>query len=105
MTGEFWRPVPTYEGYYEVSDRGRVRSVDRDITDKRGRTRRYWGKVLAGHDADMADNRIVTLSRHGQTRDYWINSLMDEAFLADRPDVVCPSCELRERRRAAGGVL
>lgn len=28
-TQERWLPIPGYEGYYEVSDYGRVRSVDR----------------------------------------------------------------------------
>lgn len=36
MSGEQWRPVPGWEGAYEVSDRGRVRSLDR-------RTRRGAG--------------------------------------------------------------
>ena len=29
MTEEIWRPVMGYEGFYEVSNQGRVRSVDR----------------------------------------------------------------------------
>ena len=28
---ELWQPVPGYEGLYEVSDQGRVRSLDREI--------------------------------------------------------------------------
>lgn len=29
---EYWRPVPGYEGFYEVSNFGRVKSLDRVIT-------------------------------------------------------------------------
>ncbi len=31
LEGEVWKPVVGYEGYYEVSNLGRVRSVDRTI--------------------------------------------------------------------------
>ena len=43
---ERWRPVPDWEGLYEVSDKGRVRSVDRVVQFADGRTRRYRGRVL-----------------------------------------------------------
>jgi hypothetical protein len=36
---ERWRQVPGYEGHYEVSDRGRVRSIDRVVIMKDGRRR------------------------------------------------------------------
>lgn len=39
---EQWLPVPGWEGLYEVSDLGRVRSLRR----KGGRNRWYGGKVL-----------------------------------------------------------
>ena len=34
LTSELWRPVPGYEGFYEVSDQGNVRSVTRIIRGK-----------------------------------------------------------------------
>ena len=43
---EEWRAIPGYEGYYEVSDEGRVRSVDRVIIDSLDRRRRLKSKVL-----------------------------------------------------------
>ncbi len=33
---EIWKPVMGYEGHYEVSNMGSIRSIDRYITDKRG---------------------------------------------------------------------
>lgn len=29
---EIWKPIPGYEGYYEVSSLGRVRSLDREVS-------------------------------------------------------------------------
>jgi len=34
---EEWRDIPNYEGYYQISSRGRVKSVERTIRDKNGR--------------------------------------------------------------------
>lgn len=36
-----WLPVVGWEGYYEVSDQGQVRSVERVVTYRDGRSRRY----------------------------------------------------------------
>lgn len=38
MKNEIWKPVKDYEGFYEVSNKGRVRSVDR--IDARGQHRK-----------------------------------------------------------------
>lgn len=43
---EIWKPIPGYEGRYEVSDAGRVRSLNRDVPCKGGRVIRCKGKVL-----------------------------------------------------------
>ena len=45
-TEEVWREVVGWEGFYEVSDRGNVRSVDRVITYSNGSTRLQKGKNL-----------------------------------------------------------
>ena len=47
MIEEIWRPIPGYEGLYEVSSYGRVRSLDRFIVDSLGHRRFYKGKVLS----------------------------------------------------------
>lgn len=44
-TEEVWREVVGWEGVYEVSDRGNVRSVDRVITYSNGSTRLQKGKT------------------------------------------------------------
>lgn len=43
---ERWLPVPNWEGFYEVSDKSRVRSVSRVIEVCDGRRRRWPGRVL-----------------------------------------------------------
>lgn len=47
MKAELWKPVVGFEGLYEVSDMGRVRSLPRRVTDKNGKRTRLWkGKIL-----------------------------------------------------------
>lgn len=45
MTNETWKPIAGFEGRYEVSDLGRVRSLDR-IGERKGAPARFKGKVL-----------------------------------------------------------
>lgn len=43
---EQWRPVPDFEEYYEVSNLGRIRSLDRDYVNAAGRNRRVKGRII-----------------------------------------------------------
>ena len=43
---ERWKPVTGHEGIYEVSNHGRVRSVDRTVTRSDGQVHRRKGKLL-----------------------------------------------------------
>lgn len=46
MSVELWRPIDGWTGLYEVSNRGRVRSVARVVPTSNGRRRRVPGRVL-----------------------------------------------------------
>lgn len=46
LPGEEWRPVAGYEGYYEVSSMGRVKSMARTIDASDGSQRRYRTKIM-----------------------------------------------------------
>lgn len=59
---EWWKPIPGYVGSYEVSDQGRVRSVDRWISNKRGP---YFirGKLLSPSISNAGYLYLVLSSR------------------------------------------
>ena len=46
MTEEVWRDVKGYEGLYQVSDQGRVKSLERTFIDKIGRERYVKERIL-----------------------------------------------------------
>lgn len=76
MTEEIWRPVVGYEGLYEVSSYGRVRSLDR--YDSRNRFRK--GRILK-----LSDNGrgylIVGLHSNNKVKNFLVHRLVAEAFL------------------------
>jgi NUMOD4 motif/HNH endonuclease len=85
---EVWRPVVGYEGLYEVSDHGRVRSLDRDLVHNNGFTRRYPGRVLA--TPPMQGYAFVSLAKEGKHKPRAVHQLVLEAFVGPRPDgLVC----------------
>lgn len=77
---EVWKDIEDFEGLYQVSNLGRVRSLDR--IDKNGQFRN--GRVLA----DKHNNRgyhTIALYRGGNTKYWLIHRLVAIAFL-DNPD-------------------
>lgn len=76
---ETWRPVLGYEGEYEVSNRGRVRSLDRNINYRNGQSRRVKGKILT-HTLNRG-YPSVTLWRNQSQVCKKIHRLVSEAFI------------------------
>lgn len=76
---EDWRPVVGYEGFYEVSSAGRVRSVAR----RRGAR---VGHVLRQHPLSNGLYLKVELHRDGVRQTCPTHRLVGEAFLGPLPD-------------------
>lgn len=61
MEKEVWKPVKGYEGFYEVSDLGRVKSLSREVHHYMGGTRKIRERILKP-GSDAAGYRVVKLS-------------------------------------------
>jgi hypothetical protein len=85
-TSETWLPVVGYEGYYEVSSHGRVRSVDRVIVRSDGQTRHFRGQMMALSPDSQGNYLLVRLKRDGGGRTFLVHRLMLEAFRGPCPD-------------------
>ncbi len=79
-----WLPVPDYVGTYEVSDDGRVRSLDRQV-----RRRDGWltvkGRELSQYPKPPQGYWVVGLSQRGRTRTITVHTLVLLAFVGTRP--------------------
>lgn len=79
-TIEAWKPIPGYEGYYEASNMGLVRSIDRILIRKNGQTCRQPGKVLAICTAGPREYHAVYLYKCGKQKIYYIHRAVLSAF-------------------------
>jgi hypothetical protein len=83
MSDEVWLPVVGYEGSYEVSSLGRVRSIDRTVTFRDGRH-----KFCPGTELRQKINRgyrIVGLTKASFTKTWCVHRLVCEAFHGPKP--------------------
>lgn len=82
---EEWKPVVGYEGYYEVSDWGRVRSVERDVQVYSKLTNTYFILKIKNqikcvqHDKDGYEQ--VNLKKNGKHSTKKVHRLVAEAFI------------------------
>jgi len=83
---ERWRPCPGWEGFYEVSDQGRVRSLDRVVVDQNGRRMAYAGRLIAPRINRKTGYTAVVLARPGVRLTRTIHVLVALAWLGPRPD-------------------
>lgn len=82
MTQEEWRPVVGYEGYYEVSNMGNVRSLDRIATAKNGRISSIKGRTLRPSTSGQERNYLhVHLSVNGKDETPSVHRLVAMAFV------------------------
>jgi len=58
---ETWKPIPGYEGLYEVSDCGNVRGVDRYVANFGGHPDRLWRGKILWQRVDKINRRSVDL--------------------------------------------
>lgn len=77
---EIWKDVVGYEGLYQVSNQGRVKSLDRNIKYKDGRVYYTKGKILKTH-LQNGGYLIAHLHKNGKTRGCTVHRLVATAFI------------------------
>lgn len=87
---EEWRVVEGYEGYYEVSNLGRVRSVERRIVlitrDGKDRPCVFKEKILKQSEEKKAKynwlpRKYVGLSKDGKSKRFYVHRLVANTFI------------------------
>ena len=87
MTEE-WKPVVGFEGRYEVSNLGRVRSFERTVIDKRGRRRVFPGVIIMPYLRDNG-RLIIGLWKNGSKKNYFLHRIVAMAFLPNPDNLPC----------------
>lgn len=77
---EEWRAVEGYEGYYEVSSLGRVRSLDRVIFDTVRKRHRSMKGLTLKQVTNVKGYRLVNLSKSNQQKGALVSRLVAKAF-------------------------
>jgi len=87
MNDEVWKLIVGYEGYYEVSSLGNIRSVNRTVLDKNGRRIQLRGRMLKPEKSGYNRNyRSVNLSKEHVIVHREVHVLVAGEFLGEKPD-------------------
>lgn len=82
---EVWKPIPGYEGIYEASSLGRIRTVDGKTTSSARYPIRVWKqrvlKPKVQHRADGRQDQRVSLWKDGKESTQLVSRLVAMAFL------------------------
>ena len=96
-----WKPILGWEGWYEISDRGEVRSVDRRVTGADGKTYFFHSHPIKRH-LDRDGYARARLCRPGESVTAQVHVLVCEAFHGPRPGrdaEVCHANDIRDDNR------
>lgn len=84
---EIWKPVIGFEGFYEVSDMGRVRSVDRVIERKGKGKAKFTQQIIKPFESN--GYLMVTLRKNGVKKNCKVHRLVAEAFIPNADNLPC----------------
>lgn len=81
---EIWKDIPHYEGLYQVSNLGRVKSLDRTVVGKDGNSYFKKGCFITQHD-NTKGYLFVYLWRNNESKREYTHRLVALAFI-DNPE-------------------
>jgi hypothetical protein len=81
MENEIWKDIAGYEGYYQVSNLGRVKSLDRIIPHKRHITHHLKGKICKGKIIKAGGYVVVSLGKNNQGKWIKVHQIVAKTFI------------------------
>lgn len=87
MQEEIWKDIKGYEGLYQISNFGRVKSLER-LTKRNGRNYLIKEKLLSLHP-DKDGYMLVNLNNLSKSYPYKVHRLVCEAFIANPENKPC----------------
>ena len=81
---EIWKAIPHYEGIYEASNFGRIRTCEGKITQTQHHGIRHWKqRILKPKGETYATGYKVTLWKDGKSKDWLVARLVAMTFLGE----------------------
>lgn len=91
---EIWKPIEGYEGFYEVSNIGRVKSLTREVVRKNGVHLSIKGSIMRPHILIVGKYfkrkyRVFCLSKSGKREFIYGHTLVARAFIPNPENKPC----------------
>ena len=90
---EIWKDVKGYEGLYQVSNLGRVKSIKRKVNIYSKKNKNYYKRTIKQKILNYGGNTIgyvnVPLSKDGCTKPIYVHRLVAEAFIPNPNNYPC----------------
>lgn len=83
---EIWKDVEGYVGYYQVSNNGRIRSIDRLVVHEDGTKRILKGKILKLFK-EKNGYYSVCLRKKGQRKTHHVHRIVGKAFIENKENL------------------
>jgi hypothetical protein len=81
---EIWRDIPGYEGIYQASSHGQIRTVEGKITSNKRYGVRHWkSRVLKGRGGNPSTGKRVSLWKDGESKDFLVARLVALTFFGE----------------------
>jgi len=85
---EEWRDIEGYEGYYQVSCFGKIRSCDREVNRLEYKTKKWGKRKVLSQNKELQQSKklnykIVSLYKNGVGKSLLVHRLVGKAFLSN----------------------
>lgn len=80
---EIWKNVFGYDGLYEVSNYGNVRSLDRIVSMQNGKTCTFYGRIMRQAPTTRCHYLVVDLCKNGYRKHVLTHIVVAKAFFGD----------------------
>ena len=89
MENEVWRDIESYEGLYQVSNLGRIKSSNRKIYSDRYKNGIFVKEKIRKNNIDKYGYNYIILYKKGKNKTYKIHRLVAQAFIPNPNNYPC----------------
>lgn len=77
---EIWKDIEGYEGCYQISTMGRIKSIDRYVPRKNGKLQHVYGRIMIPFDNGRGYKQVY-LSKNGISKVHYVHRLVAVHFI------------------------